>query len=172
MVFVGDSITQRNEWAEMFGNPKIVNRGIDSDRVGGVLTRLSQIVTGQPAKIFLLVGINDISDQTPLSEIATVYQEIVATIREKTPDTQLFLQSILPVNHSTYGHYIDNQVVVDLNTQIAQFADGHTIHYVALYDTFLADNKLEMAERFTHDGVHLSGEGYANWKKQLEGLIK
>lgn len=155
----------------MFGNPLIVNRGIDSDRVEGVLQRLPAILAGQPAKLFLLIGINDIADKKPTEAIISSYKKIVTLVRTQSPQTELYLQSVLPVNHTPYNHYIDNRDVEALNRQIARLADGENSHFVPLHEAFLADNKTELAEQFTYDGVHLSGEGYLTWKQLVEPYL-
>lgn len=61
IVFLGNSITDNCEWHELFDNPNIKNRGISSDVSMGVYDRLNPIVAGKPAKIFLMIGINDVS---------------------------------------------------------------------------------------------------------------
>ena len=61
IVFLGNSITNGCEWHELFNNPNIKNRGISSDVSMGVYDRLDPIIKGKPAKIFLMIGINDIA---------------------------------------------------------------------------------------------------------------
>ena len=43
IVFLGDSITQRSEWSELFHNKQIVNRGVADDTTEGVLHRLKAL---------------------------------------------------------------------------------------------------------------------------------
>jgi Lysophospholipase L1 and related esterases len=61
IVFLGNSLTDGCEWAELFENPHIKNRGISGDVVLGIYDRIDPILKGKPAKIFLLTGINDVS---------------------------------------------------------------------------------------------------------------
>lgn len=70
IIFLGNSITNGGEWAELLGNPHVKNRGISGDRTDGVLDRLHVITKGKPAKIFLLIGINDLSGGRSIEEIA------------------------------------------------------------------------------------------------------
>lgn len=48
IVFLGNSITDGCEWAELFNNRHIKNRGISADRSGWLLDRLDPIVNGHP----------------------------------------------------------------------------------------------------------------------------
>src|SRR3954464_460041 len=44
VVMIGDSLTDGGEWAELFPQQDIVNRGIDSDTTHGVLARLDTLL--------------------------------------------------------------------------------------------------------------------------------
>ena len=44
IIFIGNSITYRCEWSELFQNRKIKNRGINSDIISGVLLRIDKIL--------------------------------------------------------------------------------------------------------------------------------
>lgn len=61
IIFLGNSITNGCEWAELLGNAHAKNRGISGDTTNGVLDRLHVITAGKPSKVFLLIGINDLS---------------------------------------------------------------------------------------------------------------
>ena len=65
IIFLGNSITAHAEWAELLENPHVKNRGISGDITFGVLQRLKEVTEGKPAKVFLLIGINDISRNIP-----------------------------------------------------------------------------------------------------------
>ncbi len=61
VVFLGDSITDGAEWSEIFGNKKMLNRGISGDVTAGVLYRLDEVVRHNPKKVFILIGTNDLA---------------------------------------------------------------------------------------------------------------
>ena len=98
IIMLGNSITAEGEWAELFQNTDIINRGVIGDGTGDILERLDPIVASHPRKIFLLVGVNDLMF-LPLSKIEDFYEKIVARIVSETPTTQLYLESILPIHN-------------------------------------------------------------------------
>ena len=104
IVFLGNSITDGGEFNELFGMPNILNRGISSDVITGVEKRLTQVTKGKPAKIFLLIGINDVSHHISVERLAERYERLVKKIREQSPETKLYVQSIMPVNN-TFRRY-------------------------------------------------------------------
>ena len=52
IIFLGNSITNGCEWAELFQNKNVKNRGISGDICMGVYDRLDPIVKGKPANYF------------------------------------------------------------------------------------------------------------------------
>jgi len=98
IILLGDSITNCANWDELFPNKKIVNRGISGDITLGVLDRMEEIVKRKPKKIFILIGINDISIDLDKSIILTNYQAIISKIKKDNPKTIVYVQSILPTN--------------------------------------------------------------------------
>jgi hypothetical protein len=61
IIFLGDSITEKMDWQELFSSNNIINRGICSDTISGVINRLDSILQVKPSKVFLMIGINDMA---------------------------------------------------------------------------------------------------------------
>ena len=96
VVFLGNSITDFNEWQELLAVPQVRNRGISGDITFGVLERLDEVTSGQPSKVFILIGINDISRDIPAKVIVQNYRRIIHRIKAESPRTQIYFQTILP----------------------------------------------------------------------------
>ena len=62
----------------------------------GVYDRLAPIIKGKPAKIFLMIGINDIAHHLSTDSIVKNITKIIRKIKKETPSTQLYIQSLLP----------------------------------------------------------------------------
>src|SRR6478735_10221234 len=75
-VFLGNSITERGAWGELLSGQPIMNRGIGGDNTFGVLARLEGVAKAKPKKIFLLIGINDLSRGLPKGVILNNYNRI------------------------------------------------------------------------------------------------
>ena len=110
IVFLGDSITEGGgDWNRYLGTNNVVNRGISGDTTLGVLARLHEIWFYKPISLFLLIGINDIfnSDSpnrnniTPLS-VSNNIIAIADLIYERSPKTQVYVQTTLPINNKLY----------------------------------------------------------------------
>lgn len=168
IVFIGDSITARCEWQEFFPERIVLNRGIDSDVTAGVLNRLDVIIDAEPKQIFLMIGINDIRQQIPETITVSNYAQIITALKEALPDTELYIQSILPIGSQTG---MDTSKVLTLNEQLKELASNHNLTYVDLY-TLLADETDHLPLAYSVDGVHLTGDGYQIWIDGISQYIK
>ena len=168
IVFLGDSLTNRCEWSELFQNPNIKNRGINGDNTYGLLYRLEQITRPRPRKIFIMIGINDLIPREDLEKINYKYSLILKTIKQSTPDTQVYIQSVLPVNNRL-KQVVDNKDVIALNDRLKKLAKEFKYEYIDLYSAFVTDNQL--TEKYTYDGIHLNGDGYLVWKDAISKYV-
>jgi len=61
IVFLGNSITEGFDLEKYFPDTVPINRGISGDHTDGLIERLEySIITLEPSKLFILIGINDI----------------------------------------------------------------------------------------------------------------
>ena len=166
IVFLGNSITENGDWNEIFRNKNIVNRGIGGDVCFGLLNRLDEVLDSKPESIFLMIGINDIGRSVPVDVIASKIKEIVMKIKNQSPKTMLYLQSVLPINEKIIWYpYMKGKSdkIVLLNGQLKSIATNVGIPYLDLYTRF-ADSEGQLIPEYTADGIHLSAAGYLHWR--------
>ena len=163
IIMLGNSITEHGEWTELFDNANVKNRGIGSDITSGMLTRLDNIIKGKPAKVFIKIGTNDITLGHPEVEILENYKRIIQRLRSGTPDTKIYIQSILPVGGRQTAKGRRNLAIRALNLKLKELALEFQLPYIDLFPHFLDANQKELDEKFTADGIHLNGPGYQLW---------
>lgn len=173
IVFLGNSLTHGCEWHELFGMPNIKNRGINGDIVEGIRLRLDPILRGQPAKLFLLSGVNDVSHNLTADSIAVAIGNLIDIIRTESPRTKVYVQSLLPINNS-FGRYKavagKEQVIRDINTLIEPIVKEKGCTWINSYPMFV-DSEGNLDKRFTNDGLHLMGNGYLHWRDILRPYV-
>ncbi|MBB3188704.1 GDSL-type esterase/lipase family protein [Microbacter margulisiae] len=175
IIFLGNSITNGCEWSELFNNKHVKNRGISGDIVQGVYDRLEPILKGQPEKIFLLIGINDLARGTSPDSVVRGIHKIADRVKRESPRTKLFIQSLLPVNNtfSTFkDHTSKGQEVIDTNKMLQALCLKKHLTYIDLYDSFKEPGDDKMNPKYTNDGLHLLGPGYLLWKKIIIPYIR
>jgi lysophospholipase L1-like esterase len=165
IVFLGDSITDGCEWAELTGNPKCINRGISGDTSWGLLARLTEVTEGKPAKLFLMIGTNDLARGKPVAEVRDKIVEVLDTLRQGTPVTILYLQSVLPTIESLAPLYTNDRIN-SLNSELKALAAAKGIAWIDLATPF-KDESGKLKTELTDDGLHLNGQGYLLWRSLI-----
>lgn len=171
IVMLGNSLTENGgDWAARLGNENVRNRGIIGDEVMGVYDRLHQILPGHPSKLFLLIGVNDISHDLTADSIVGMIRMTVSRIQKESPDTKLYLQSLLPFNES-FGRYKKltgkTAMVPEINKQLEALAKEKGITYINLFPLFTEKGTDILRAELTNDGLHLKEEGYKIWAKAI-----
>jgi len=174
IIFLGDSITDGGSWIELFQDIRIKNRGISGDVTDGVLDRLDEVTRSHPAKVFLMIGINDLAAGKSADYVVSNIGKIVKNIRKSSPETEIYVQSLLPVN-SDFGMFKNHtdmtEAVISINKKLKKQAEIFKITYIDVYSSFTCEgNKLN--PDYSNDGLHLTGDGYIVWKSLLEPYVK
>lgn len=175
IVMLGNSLTENGgDWAARLGNKNVRNRGIIGDEVMGVYDRLHQILPGHPAKLFLLIGVNDVSHDLTTDTIVGMIRVTVERIQKESPDTKLYLQSLLPINES-FGRYKrlagKTNMIPEINKQLEELAKEKGLTYINLFPLFTEKGSNVLRAELTTDGLHLKEEGYKIWGKAIRKKI-
>lgn len=171
IIMLGNSLTHNFEWHEIFKDVNIKNRGINGDITKGLLQRLDEIVESRPQKIFIEIGINDLLQGYSLDSVFLNYQNIVKLIRQKSPNTKIYIQNVLPTSRNinkTERPVIDS--VYKLNGKLKNFSSENELTYIDLFSIFNSNGKLN-PKYDCGDNLHLSGSGYKEWCILIEDYI-
>lgn len=174
IIFLGNSITNGGEWVELLNDVKIKNRGISGDVCTGVLDRLHSITKGEPAKIFLLIGINDLARGTSPDSIVNKTGQIIEKIQSESPNSLVYVQSILPVNESFgmfNGHTQHKETIATINDKLENLTKIKGVEFIDIYSHFVTPGTNSLNPEYTNDGLHLMGEGYIRWTEIIKPYI-
>jgi len=167
IVFVGNSITNMNEWWETFSsNPNVVNRGVSGAITDEALANIEAIAAGRPAKVFFMLGTNDLGTSginTP-EHVLQNMTFMVEHLKKVSPNTEIYIQSILP---STNG-LRTLEGLKATNTALQQLCTQKGLTYVDLWDDLIS---LTQNRTHTLDGLHLKASGYQVWAKKIAAYV-
>lgn len=173
IIMLGNSLTDGAEWNELMRNSHVKNRGIIGDIVQGYYERMEPILKGQPKKIFIMGGVNDVSHDVSGDSIARAMEKLIVLIKTQSPRTQIYLQSMLPFNNEVrLWRLLEGRehVVVEGNRALEQVARRQRVTWIDLYTLFVDDNGRLKAE-YTNDGLHLMGPAYLIWRDALKPYL-
>lgn len=169
-IFLGNSITEGGNWQKLTGDNSVINRGIGGDITYGILRRLDDVIKRKPSKLFILIGINDIGKDIPDEAIANNYVKIIKRIQTASPETVIYVQSILPLNPTVPNfpqHYDKQDHVVHTNQLLREVAKMTNTKFVNIFPLFLDDQQL-LDKKYTNDGLHLNANAYEVWVNYLK----
>lgn len=174
IIMLGNSLTDGAEWNELFDNCHVKNRGIVGDIIPGFFERLEPILKGQPRKIFIMGGVNDISHGVSADSIVSAMTQVVTTIQARCPKTEIYVQSMLPFNNDVRLWKLlkgREQVVVDGNKGLESMCQRLGVTFINLYPLFVGEDG-KMKPEYTNDGLHLMGGAYLIWRDALLPYIR
>jgi lysophospholipase L1-like esterase len=177
VVLLGDSITEGFKVDKYFPDRHVLNRGIGADIIGnklpdsdhrGILRRMDESVFDcNPSDVFLLIGINDLGMGHKPDDIEGGDREILDQIKKKAPNVHVHIESLLP----TRGNYAKhNANVNDINIRLQKMAQEYGYDYVDLHSKMI-DDKGELKEEFTPEGLHLKEGAYKVWKAEIDRIL-
>lgn len=165
VMFVGNSITHMHEWWEAFGSQQaIAGRGNSGGLSSEVLENLESYIDGKPKKLFLMIGTNDISTTGSIekgNQTVLNIRAILERIQLESPETEIYMQSILPrINqNATLAHC--NKLLSELCVELG-------VNYVDLTDVM--DGVKNVGE-WSLDGLHPQAKGYSAWTHFIEDKV-
>ncbi|MEE0212208.1 MAG: GDSL-type esterase/lipase family protein [Negativibacillus sp.] len=176
--FVGDSITEGIKLYEVMTNATVVAaRGINLDNVftddqirtaQGNSTVMGALEAAAPKKIYIMFGANGVGWFTE-QHFTDVYTEFVQAVKEQHPDSQIYLQSILPVTQEfdDSREDISNDKINRYNELVVEIAEEQEVHYLDVASTF-KDEKGCLPEDSNGDGMHFGNKYYQKWFDYLK----
>jgi lysophospholipase L1-like esterase len=170
IIFAGDSLVADGPWAELYS--PIKNRGIGGETTAGLLDRLDEVTESQPRKIFLLVGTNCLAADIPVAQVVRNYRKILERIRHESPQTEVFVISVLPVNQQLrHRPAHDNRAIHEMNDRLRDLVGQfERVAFVDVFDA-LTDANGDLRKDLTTDGLHLNIDGYLILGRLLEGHV-
>ncbi len=166
VVFIGDSITDWAEWENLFPALKIANRGIAGDRTDGVLSRMDSIYSTNARKAFIMIGLNDFSVGAEVNDVVENYQSIISNL--VAHGMQTYVQSTILAGIQKAEL---NKNIMALNDHLKKMADNNkSFTYIDLNAGLARGSVLN--SRYSRDGVHLNGSGYAVWKDMIKSYVQ
>lgn len=174
VVMVGDGLTEyAGDWNKLLQWRHIRNRGIAGDRIKGVASRLHSVLQGKPKALFLMAGTNDILEKETLPTVLYDYIDLINLVRETSPETKLYVQSLLPVNETFSNEKLSGMTntIASFNVQLRHYCERHRVGYINIFKRFVRHGTNEMRRELTSDGLHLTPFGYKVWAFELKKYL-
>ena len=164
VVFFGDSIIRGGDFHKAFPHQKIVNLGCSGDTLPGMCNRLSMIQAVAPKKVFVMGGINGLTDYN-LSNCVKNYARLLEQLKCTSPNARIYVHSILPITKEKEKQICKNTTIQQFNHKIYALAEEKGAVYIDLYPCYEKDGQLN--PELSKDGLHLHPEAYEQWMQVI-----
>jgi lysophospholipase L1-like esterase len=173
-VLLGDSLSLWFPPEQLPSDRSWLNQGMSGETTAAMLKRLNFLDETKPQTILVMAGINDLKSGVSDSDLLTNYRTMVQTLKQKHPDSELIIQSILP--HSGESMTVEerdrllavsNEQIFKLNQKLATMAKEEQVLFLNLNPLF-SNNEGMLRSDLTTDGLHLSPAGYLVWSTAFQ----
>ena len=173
-LFTGSSLMEGFPITEYCLNeslPAAYNRGIGGYTTDEFLAAADTVLLDlQPRKLFINIGTNDIAPRTDgegwFDHLSRNERKICGIIREKLPDTEVYLMAYYPVNGSvplaldnSAMRVRTNENINKANRMLEALAAEFGFRYIDVNDG-LKDENGNLKARHTQDGIHFDSAAY------------
>lgn len=166
IVFAGNSITNMHSWFEAFGShQEIIGRGNSGGFAYELLDNLESYIDSKPSKLFVMIGTNDVSSGQSYKMTAKRIETIARRVRLESPETEVYIESILPRSNNAKPDY------EQCNTLVREWVEAlgdEKVHFVNLSEVCAP---LNGNATWSHDGLHPRPVGYAAWTHHIEDAV-
>lgn len=176
VVFFGDSITEFLNVSDWYGEYSIksglelYNRGIGGDTTLGLYKRAKENVTCiKPKAVVILIGTNDLGMGFDTEFIKTNMENTLKLFKQECPECKVIIDAIYPVIEGRAGKR-KNADIREANRKLRALAEKYDAAFIDLTDK-LSDEKGNLKEDCTYDGLHLSAKGYEVTTREIVKLL-
>ncbi len=159
----------------------IYNRGFGGFVIDQLLDALEPCVLAlEPKYLFLNIGTNDMNSRDyQLERLLEKYETLIARVRARLPETEIFLLAYYPVNPGVAAapylkeifRHRTNAVIRAANRGVQCLAQKTGCRYLDLNDS-ITDENGELKAAYTVEGMHMYADGYEAVLKALLPTLK
>lgn len=171
IVFAGNSITNMHSWFEAFGSHQdVVGRGNSGGFAYEILENLESYIDSKPSKLFLMIGTNDISAATSDAKGAALdIQTIVRRVRLESPETEVYVQTILPRTNNAQATFENCN---DILRQWVPELNDPKVHLIDLSEPMAPLGQSAYNSTWScWDGLHPRAIGYQAWCRYIQEQV-
>ena len=173
-LFTGSSLLEHfpiTEYCLNEGLPVAYNRGIGGYTTDEFLAAIDGVLLDvQPSKLFINIGTNDIRPMPEgedwFAHLSANYRKICEIIREKLPETVVYMMAYYPVNpnkplakDNSAMQVRTNENIAKANRMVEALAEEFGFHYIDVNDG-LKDPEGNLWAEHTPDGIHFDAALY------------
>ncbi|MFD3158108.1 GDSL-type esterase/lipase family protein [Haloimpatiens sp. FM7330] len=165
-VFIGDSITEGITFYDILDEKHVV--AVKGSTINQAYKKISKVSALKPKNIFILLGTNDLTSGMNSTEFISNYEKLVESLREKLPNSNIYIQSILPVQEKAEKRNpnLANSRINEFNKAIMNMVRNKNLNYLNIASVLKNNDNL-----YEYDGIHLKYQFDKLWLDYIKDNI-
>lgn len=174
-IFIGDSLTtglslygllpEDQVLADTGINPQTILSRECISQDGIDKTVLDAAASLDPGKIYIMLGANGVAFLI-FDDIISWYSELIDGLKAEHPDSEIYVQSILPVTREKEDETLNNERITELNGLLQEMATEENVYYLSVNEA-IADEEGFLPTDLSADGMHFGTTVYEEWLDYL-----
>lgn len=170
-VFTGSSSIRM--WSTLekdFPKNAIINTGFGGSQTHELLEYLEELVINfSPSKVFIYEGDNDVNAGKSNNKILEEHHEIISKIKERLPETELYIISAKP----SPSRWSLKDTYLQLNEEMRKFCSSQEqVTFIDVWTPMMDKTGNPNPKLFIEDNLHMNSKGYKIWKKAVKPHLK
>lgn len=173
-LYIGDAYTDGLflyaglERKRVFSNTNMTTTTVFKSSItvnSNTLTLDDCLVNLKPKGIFILLGSNEIAQGYSAQKISENYGKLIDAIKEKSPTSNIYIQSVFPVTESFSKNHktgLNNANISKVNQSLRDLAKEKNIQFLNVADS-VCDSSDVLSDNASNDGYHLRPGSYNDW---------
>lgn len=171
LLFVGSSTIRMWDLESSWPGEKLLNNGFGGSTLPDAIHHFESLVAPyEPRAVILYSGDNDIGRERSVSQVIEDFKTFAALSRKTHPGAPVVILAIKP-SVKRWSLWNRMEQANEAVKALCETTPG--LFYADVATPMLGpDGGMPSATWFKADGLHLSPEGYAAWKKVIDGVLK
>lgn len=138
------------------------------------LTLAEAVRRVKPSVLVITLGVSGGAGVLPKESFCRIYREMILSVKKASPDTKIFVQSILPLSDKSVNYYkkLTKDSVNEANAWIREVCSSLCVPYIDSHSLLTDGNGYLKREYQNDEYMHLTAGAYrvilANIKKSIE----
>ena len=141
---------------------------------GEALTLYEAVKREKPDTLVITLGVSGGVGVLSKAEFQAVYKQMLRSVMEASPKTQIYVQSILPLSDKSVKYYkkITKEAVTEANAWIREVCASMSVPYIDSHSLLIGGDGYLKPEYQNDEYMHLTASAYkvilANIRKSIE----
>ena len=141
---------------------------------GELVTLREAAARVKPAVLVITLGVSGGAGVLSEADFKSVYKAMLLSVREASPGTKIYVQSILPLSDKSVNHYkkITKEAVLEANGWVREVCASLGVPYIDTHRLLIDESGYLKKEYQNDDFMHLTSSAYAVILANIKNFIR